>query len=317
VWDQYECAFFTIFNLWNFEDDQPIFMMSETGKRSVLLFSYFKGPGDGLHLAWSEDGYEWQAVKADGVLLFPEVGIEKIMRDPFLFAAADGLFHLVWTCGWREKGIGYASSPDLIHWFPQRYLGVMEHESDARNCWAPEIFYDAVRDHHIIYWATSIRGRFSKTDGQAEDGLNHRMYYVTTQDFVHLSETRLFYDGGFNVIDATIVKDTDRYLMFMKNETADPCEKNIRLAVSKDLYSGFEEVSRPITGRYWAEGPSAIKIGDQWIVYFDKYKLNEIGAVASHDLLSWRDISSQVHFPRGAQHGSVTRIAFELLMPLL
>jgi hypothetical protein len=283
----------------------------------VYFFSYFKGHGDGLHLAWSADGFNWTALNNDKPFLYPETGPEKLMRDPFLLCADDGWFHLVWTAGWHGKGIGYASSADLINWSPQQFLGVMCHEPDARNCWAPEIFYNDIRMEYIIYWATSIPGRFPETDHTGDDGLNHRMYYATTRDFKTFGDTRLFFDPGFNVIDASLAKDGDRYLLFMKDERLNPCQKNIRFSISSELLSGFDTVSEPLTGSYWAEGPSAIKIDGKWIVYFDKYKLNKIGAVCSDDLSTWNDISDQVHFPHGAQHGSVSRIPFERVRHLL
>jgi hypothetical protein len=228
------------------------------------------------------------------------------MRDPFVLLGQDGLFHLVWTPGWREKGIGYASSANLTDWSKQKFIPLMEHEQSAQNCWAPEIFYDAGSGDYIIYWATSIPGRFPETDHLGDEGLNHRMYYVTTSDFITFSKPAVFFDGGFDVIDASLVKDGDQYLLFMKNETSMPCEKNIRYSVSNRLLGGFKSVSPPITGNYWAEGPSAIKLSNsQWVVYFDKYKENRIGAVTSEDLTTWVDISDQVHFPSGAQHGSV------------
>jgi hypothetical protein len=285
---------------------------------SILLFSYFKGHGDGLHVAWSKDGFTWLALNGDNLFVRPEAGIEKIMRDPFVLLGQDGLFHLVWTSGWREKGIGYASSANLTHWSQQKFIPLMEHEPYARNCWAPEIFYDAGADNYIIYWATSIPGRFPETDHQGDEGLNHRMYYVTTRDFKTFRKPRLFFDGGFDVIDANLVKDGDRYLLFMKNETSIPCEKNIRFSVSNNPLGGFNSVSPPITGNYWAEGPSAIKLlNKQWVVYFDKYKLNRIGAVMSDDLTNWTDISDQVHFPSGAQHGSVFTAPAALVQHLL
>ena len=283
----------------------------------VFLFSYFKGHGDGLHLAWSGDGLTFEALANDQPLLTGVAGPEKLMRDPFLSPANDGLFHLVWTAGWHGRAIGYASSPDLIHWSCQELLPVMGHEEDARNCWAPEIFYDEDMARYIIYWASSIPGRFPQTDHSGDEGLNHRMYYVTTVDFKTFSETRLFYDGGFNVIDATLVKDGNRYLLFMKDETLDPVCKNIRVAVSDTLFEGFTAPGPPITGDYWAEGPSAVKVNGRWIVYFDKYKLNQIGAVISSDLVHWEDISDRVHFPAGAQHGSAVKISFERIKHLL
>jgi hypothetical protein len=283
----------------------------------VFLFSYFKGHGDGLHVAWSSDGYHWAALNHDQPFITPQAGAEKLMRDPFLFPGNDRLFHLVWTAGWHGKGIGYASSPDLITWSQQQFLPVMENESDTLNCWAPEIFFDDAQRQYIIYWSSSIPGRFPETDHMGDEGLNHRMYYLTTPDFKTFSETKLFFDGGFNVIDGTLVKNGEQYLLFMKDETLIPCQKNIRMAVSHQIFGGFEKVGPPITGTYWAEGPSAIKISGSWIVYFDKYKLNQIGAVRSTDLNEWYDISDQLHFPQGAQHGSVVRIPFGRVKHLL
>lgn len=284
---------------------------------SVLLYSYFKGHGDGLHLAWSRDGFRWKTLNDDQPFIRPETGPEKLMRDPFIRLAEDGTFHLVWTAGWHGRGIGYAFSKDLRSWSTQQWLGVMEHEPHARNCWAPEIFFDETRQEFIIYWASTIPGKFPETDLCGDEGLNHRMYCVTTRDFKTFSETRLFFDGGFNVIDATLVRDGNRYLLFMKDETLIPCEKNIRLSVGDGIFGTFKNISPPITGSYWAEGPSAIKIGGSWIVYFDKYKENRIGAVSSSDLKHWQDISEKVHFPPGAQHGSVSRIGLKRIEHLL
>ena len=283
----------------------------------VYLFSYFKGHGDGLHLAWSNDGFHWIPLNHDQPFITPEVGCEKLMRDPFLLLGGDGLFHLVWTSDWHGKAIGYASSANLRNWRKQELLAVMEHEPETRNCWAPEIFYDDVQGEYIIYWASSIPGRFPDGDHSGDDGLNHRMYFVKTRDFRSFTKAQLFFDPGFNVIDASLVKDGNRYVMFMKDETLNPCQKNIRVAVSDKIFGGFESISRPITGAYWAEGPTAIRIAGQWMVYFDKYKLNQIGAVCSRDLVNWDDISDRLHFPRGAQHGSVSKIAVARLEGLL
>src|SRR5688572_2878014 len=84
-------------------------------KDSVYLFSYFKGNGeDGLHLAASEDGLTWKALKNDSSFLKPTVSKDKLMRDPCIIQGPDGTFHMVWTVSWNAKGIGYASSKDLI-----------------------------------------------------------------------------------------------------------------------------------------------------------------------------------------------------------
>ena len=92
-------------------------LSAQTNSDSVYLFSYFKNNGeDGLHLAYSKDGYIWQALFNDSSILKPTAGKDKLMRDPCIIRGGDGLFHAVWTVSWNEKGIGYASSPDLIQW---------------------------------------------------------------------------------------------------------------------------------------------------------------------------------------------------------
>ena len=86
-------------------------------KDKVWLFTYFKGNGeDGLHLAYSRDGLTFIALNNDKSFLTPLVGVSKLMRDPCLIQTNDGTFHMVWTAGWTERGIGYSSSKDLISW---------------------------------------------------------------------------------------------------------------------------------------------------------------------------------------------------------
>ena len=65
---------------------RPCTMRSYTGRMSagspddgVYLFSYFVGNGeDGLHLATSEDGLKWSALRGGGSLLQPVVGENEV-----------------------------------------------------------------------------------------------------------------------------------------------------------------------------------------------------------------------------------------------
>jgi hypothetical protein len=99
--------------------------------------------------------------------------------------------------------------------------------------------------------------------------------------------------------------------MFLKDETNAPFvpEKNIRWTSSGHAEGPYAPVSGPITGKYWAEGPSSIKIGEDWVVYFDRYRESRYGAVVSRDLKEWRDISDRLRFPDGARHGTVFRVS--------
>lgn len=287
---------------------------SDLPKEEVFMFSYFVGNGeDGLHLAYSTDGYTWIALSEGKSFLTPTAGGDKLMRDPCIIRGKDGKFHMVWTVSWNEKGLGYATSEDLVHWSSQQFIPVMEHEENARNTWAPEVFYDETEDLYIIFWATTITGLYPETQSEEESAYNHRQYYVTTKDFKAFSETKLFYEPGFNVIDGTLIKEGEKYVLFVKDETREPAQKNIRIARSNRVTGPYGPAGAPFTGDYWAEGPTVSKVGDRWIVYFDKYINHEMGAVASVDLENWEDISDKISFPEGTRHGTAFKITKEEL----
>ena len=283
-------------------------MVTGFAQSKVYLFSYFiNNSADGLHLAYSYDGLKWEALNNNQSFLKPEVGKDKLMRDPSICQAPDGTFHMVWTSSWTDRIIGYASSKDLISWSEQVAIPVMMHEPTAHNCWAPELFYDEPSKTYYIFWATTIPGRHKEIPtSESEKGLNHRMYYVTTKDFKTFSETKMFFDPDFSVIDAAIVKDNNgELIMIVKNENSNPPEKNLRVTKTKNIEDGFPiEVSAPITGDYWAEGPAPLIVGDYIYVYFDKYRNHQYGAVRTKDRVNWEDVSDLVSFPQGIRHGT-------------
>lgn len=296
-----------------------LFSFSATAQKEAYLFSYFVGNGeDGLHFAYSNDGLTWQALKRGQSFLHPTVGKDRLMRDPCIYQDKNGTFHMVWTTGWKDRIIGYASSQDLMNWSEQKTIPVMEHEPTAKNSWAPEISYDKKTKLFLIFWATTIAGRHSDVaDSEREKGLNHRMYYVTTPDFKTFSETKLFFNPDFSVIDATIFEKGKDYYLFVKNENPKPAEKNIRVTQAKSALGPYPtQVSAPITGNYWAEGPTALEVGDYVYVYFDKYTLHKYGAVRSKDLKTWEDISNQVKFPEGIRHGTAFKVLPSLVESL-
>ena len=127
----------------------------------------------------------------------------------------------------------------------------------------------------------------------------------------------MFFNPKFSVIDATILPRDKNYYLFLKNENPNPAEKNIRLTSSKSASGPYPTaVSKPITGNYWAEGPTAIKINDYVYVYFDRYTEHRYGAVRSKDLTDWEDISDQIKFPDGARHGTAFKISAKLFKEL-
>ena len=271
-----------------------------------------------MHLAYSYDGMKWEAVRNDSVFLKPAVGKDKLMRDPSIVRDDNGVFHMVWTSGWWDNGIGYASSKDLIHWSEQKYIPVMEKFAGVKNTWAPELFYDRKDKLFYIFWASTIPGAFPEIPtSESEKGLNHNLYYVTTKDFSTFSETKLYYNPEFSVIDGAILTKDNKYYLFVKNENSSPPEKNIRVVANSKPYDFSKKVSAPITGNYWAEGPAPLQVGDYVYVYFDKYRDKKYGAIRSTNLKDWEDVSDSITFPKGIRHGTaftVTETVFRQLL---
>jgi hypothetical protein len=289
---------------------------------TTYLFTYFTHNGqDGLHLAWSEDGYHWQTLREGKSFLTPKIGAkEKLMRDPCVARGPDGTYHLVWTSGWWEKGIGYASTKDFVTWSEQKEIPVMAHEFTARNCWAPEVTWDEEKAEFVIFWATTIPTRFVETAAASEDKLNHRMYCTTTKDFTTFTPTELFYDPGFNCIDATFLSADGQRWLIIKDETKFPTPaKNLRIGRPAGVHGPFGPLADPFTPPgVWVEGPTALKIGDDFVVWFDAYLEKRYRAMRSRDLVTWEDVTDRMTFPNEGtaermRHGTVIAVPRALI----
>ena len=282
----------------------------------VLLGTYFLDNGqDGVYLCVSEDGYKFRPIVEPNIpILRPAIGKERLTRDACILFGPDGQWHMVWTVGWGDAGgIGLAHSSDLLNWSEQELVPVMSHEPGTFNCWAPEIAWDDRRGQYIVFWSSTVRGRFPETAHMGDPGptpdtaYNHRIYRTTTKDFKTYANTTLMYDPGFECIDATLLRRSGPtpWLMFIKDETRYPPAKNIRAVNVVDPAMIQSAPSSPLTPAYWAEGPTAVLVDGRTRVYFDRYTENRYGAVETDWANMWVDISWQVAFPAGARHGTV------------
>jgi hypothetical protein len=284
---------------------------------TAYLFTYFTGNGaDGLHLAWSRDGLKWEALGKGKSYLTPSVGKSKLMRDPCVALGPDGTYHMVWTSGWWENNIGYASTKDFITWTPQQEIPVMTHEPTVRNSWAPELVWDNKREQFLIFWASTIPGKFPETAGTSEDDLNHRIYATTTKDWKAFTPTRLWYDPGFSVIDATIVNVGEGYALVVKDETKTPPKKHLRFALASDVEGPWGELTPPFTPD-WVEGPTVLKVGGDHVVYFDVYREKKYGALRTNDGKTFEDITAQISLPKGIRHGTAIEVPYTVIERLL
>ena len=303
------------------------------GKTGPFVFAYFntgRGEARGLQLAFSQDGYTWTRIEPPGdCFLKPAVG-GKLMRDPSVVQGPDGTFRMVWTTGWNRPGIGIgiAHSKNLRDWSDQKYLDVMKDYPGCANAWAPEITYDGKTGTYLIYWASSIPGRFPETEDHGDTfsrepvkgvRCNHRIYMTTTRDFESYTATKLFFDDGYSCIDAFIVHDPprNRWVMAVKDEEARPVpKKNIRLAFAKSPLGPWSKSSAPIAPD-WVEGPALLKVGGEWLLYYDAYTRHRYEGLRTTDFEHWTSITERLKMPDGIRHGTAFPVTEEILQGLL
>jgi hypothetical protein len=272
-----------------------------------FLFAYFIRNGErGVHFALSSDGFQWTALKNDEPWL-PPAKPGELMRDPFIARGPDGKYHMVWTWDWTLPKIGYAWSRDLITWSEQREIPTFPGVAGVKNAWAPELWWDGRKGEWLVFWSATIEGRFPETAGQARDK-NHRIYVMRTRDFASFSEPAVFYDPGYPVIDATLFRKGAEVCMVFKDEREAPLKKFLQWTCAPDAAGPWAKPSEPFTGT-WSEGPSVLKLGSEWLVYYDHYR-DPAGyrALSTSDWKTWADATGRLQFPTGAKHGSFLRI---------
>ena len=280
--------------------------------KDIYVSTSFHEPAtEGLRFIYSHDGIRWDSIQ--GVFLTPKVRRQQVMRDPSIVRGPDGTFHLVWTSSWRgDRGFGYSSSKNLIHWTEQRFIEVMK-DTTTVNVWAPELFYDDVKRQFLIIWASCVPGKFP--DYQEDHLNNHRLYYTTTRDFKTFSDTKLFYDPNFSDIDATLVKrGKNDYVMVVKDNSRPM--RNIKVAFAKSPYGPWSTASEPFTESF-TEGPSTAKVGDWWYIYYDSYRRKVYGAHRTKDFIHFEYQTGSVSFPEGHKHGTIFMAPEEMVDQLV
>jgi hypothetical protein len=140
------------------------------------------------------------------------------------------------------------------------------------------------------------------------------MYYTITRDFDEFAPTELFFDPGFSVIDCVIVKDDRRYILDLKENTRQ--QRSLRVALGDTPLGPWTNISPSFTENF-TEGPSVLKLGDDWIVYYDAYRRQHYGAASTRDFKQFTDVTKQTSFPEGHKHGTAIQVPKKLLKELL
>jgi len=291
------------------------------------MFSYFTGEGtsDGeqLYAALSKgnDPLKWRELNDGKPVLTSTLG-EKGLRDPFIIRSPEGdKFYQIatdlriygngdWDASQRtgSKSIMVWESTDLVHWTDQRLVKVSP--DSAGNTWAPEAFYDAKLGSYVVFWASKL---YDNADHSGDT--YNRMMYATTRDFRTFSAPKVWIDRGYSVIDSTMIKDSDTYYRFSKDErnntSSTPNSKFIFEEKSDSILNpSYDFVAEGIGkgAMSAAEGPLVFKSNTEkkWYMFADEFGGRGYIPFESTDLASgvWTP-STNYDLPSKPRHGTV------------
>ena len=210
--------------------DYPEYV-EEDENMAAYLYAHMYETGEHTCYALSQTGQEWNDLfNSAEVFNTAENTVTGGMRDSyicrmnskkgFLLAGTDMTSSLGWT---SNHIMVLMSSPDLVHWTKNvkidleteenlEALSVVYPNMDADKmtaAWAPEIIYDRETGNYVLYYSVGFPDR-------------HRIFYqLIDEDLNILTEPRLYFDPGYDIIDADIVWNAvdQQYVMLFKCES--------------------------------------------------------------------------------------------------
>lgn len=286
------------------------------------LFCYFTGnepENESVHFAVSKDGYNFTALNKNEPVIIQTLG-KKCMRDPYLFRDEKGVFHIIATDmrsfdGWcSNNSMVMWDSDDLICWKNERIFdfSLFEETKTADRVWAPQVFYDKIKDEYMIYWSNHNKS----------DDLSTVIWYIYTKDFQSFTtRPKLLFapKSGLAGIDGDIIEKDGRFYLFEADEAKD----GICYAVSDKLDGEYFEPDGnkisvcvvPLEGGciYYNEN------SNKYILIADRFRNGGYFMQESDDLVNYTEVPNDKfsldHLkPR---HGSMIKISDEELNRLL
>lgn len=278
----------------------------------VYLLSSFRGTGDGLHFSYSTDALHW--TELDRVYFTSRVG-GKLFRDPFILKCRDSLFRMVWTSGWKDRGIGFAQSSDLITWSEPRFIPLLE-TYPVKNCWAPKLMQDEKSGLYRITWASDVEGWFAETPSVS--GFNNRTYQVTTRDFINFGKPALMIEPGFDHVDANIVPWRGRYIAVFKqgDDVKTKSWGSHYAATAINVEGPYQLISSPILKDQRADVVAVVIVGDQLIYYLNRHSPRQLFAYSTSDGEKWTDISEKISRAPAPSQGCIFTVSTALFTQL-
>jgi hypothetical protein len=296
------------------------------------VLSYFGNnqdlQSDSLHLAYSLDGLKWTELNG-GLSVYQLSGFgSNQIRDPFIVRKLDGTFVYLatdWTLAQNDSNywnrpsgkLVMVDSPDLITFTNPRLVTVTTlrgPNSSQMHAWAPEAFYDTEKGQYAILWSGN------------DTSNTNRIYVSYTDDFESIASDpanpTVYFYPDYTVIDASLLRATDRNYLFFKDESAGDIQI-ARSTTTSTAPGAFTRMSPEYVSRAMnqdvsqgTEGPFAIQAPNQntWYLYADRYSRGGVfGGWKTANLNTapsfWTEMSStEYSFPPGVRHANVVRV---------
>ncbi len=283
------------------------------GETVGYLYVYFRGFVNGsdehlsIHIAGSEDGYNWFDLNENKPILESQMGTYEL-RDPYLLRSVEGdRFYLIATDlntkdgqgwgPWSLSGSKYLmvwESDDLINWSEQR---MVKFANDDIGCaWAPEAIWDPDTEEYLVY--ASGKDLTMESPGDT-------VYVVRTRDFVTFSEPEYFvqpFDANGNriwAIDSNIIHANDgKFYHFYKQSG------HIEMMVSDHASGPYEyinEFPRPA-----GEGPGSFLVkgtDDTYALMVDDYSVYVPYLTTDIASGNFTKATDTITMPTGSKHG--------------
>ena len=218
------------------------------------------GSNYGLHLAVSTDSLNWTPLNQNNPVVTPTAGTLGL-RDPFIQRKQDGTFVVLAT---DLNGTDFSQNNQFIHVWDsldlRSFTGYrrLRMHTLTTHTWAPESFWDPSRNQYGIIYS-------------ARNGSRDVIMVNYTTDFVTVSAPQVYFDPGFNVLDATVHVNGTTNFLYYKNLA----DGTIRGARSSSLNPGSFNAGTYTSaiGGQGTEAPIVVKAidRDQWWLWVDSY----------------------------------------------
>lgn len=299
---------------------------AEDKDKAGYLFVHMSSKGEFTSYSLSRTGKYWTDL-LNGAEAFStkDNTVTGGMRDAYVTRLEDGGFMLVGTdmtsrLGWTSNHImDLMLSPDLVHWTKNVKIDLESSDNlkalggitadQMTAAWAPQVIYDPVTRHYVVYYSVGFPDR-------------HRIYYqLVDKDLSILTEPRLYFDPGYDIIDADIVYNAvdNDYQMVYKCESAN----GLNRATAPHLVPADDDATTGTTvwtitdGFHVSDNNQAIEAPTQWReIGQTKWKLSFInyGGGYGYKTLGLDEHGLQPSAPvrivgsNNAQHGSILKL---------